>query len=108
MMPIQQFQAELRRIARFTPRASAEDALTAIVDKVVQHPAFSESRLLARLLTAITYERGEFRLAEAAVFDSDTLALIVSFLDGLSAGSVSDAQCQRAVASVEAAQLTVG
>jgi hypothetical protein len=108
MMPIQQFEGELRRVARLVPKATVENPLAAIVQKIVQNPAYNESRLLTRLLTALTYQRGEFRFAEAAVFDTATLALIVGLLDTLSAGSVTDSQCRLAVEAADAAQLSVG
>ncbi len=108
MIPIQQFEDELRRVARLVPKSTLENPLGAIVDKIVQNPAYNESRLLTRLLTALTYQRGEFRLAEAAVFDTKTLALIVSLLDTRSAGSVTDSQCRLAVETADAAQLSVG
>jgi hypothetical protein len=104
---IEQFQVELRRIARFIPAIAMPDPLTAIVDTIVEHPAYTESRLLARLLAALTYQRGEFRLAEGAVFSSSTLALIIGLLDGLGRGNISEAQCRRAVEMADAAQRTV-
>jgi len=36
------------------------------VKKIEQNPAFSQSRLLTRVLAALTYEMGEFRRAEIA------------------------------------------
>ena len=107
MITIQQFQEELRRIARFSAPITLADPLTAIVGSIVEHPAYTESRLLARLLRAITYQQGEFRSAEASVFGSGTLALIVGLLDTLERGTVSNAQCRNAVETADAAQLTV-
>lgn len=108
MMPIEQFEGELRRVARMVPKTTMDDPLAAIVQKIVQNPAYNESRLLTRLLTALTHHRGEFRFAEAAVFDTATLALIVGLLDTRKAGSVSDSQCQLAVQAADAAQMSVG
>ena len=107
LMSLQQFQQELRRLARFGSKAGAEDPLAWILETIVQNPAFSESRLLTRLLTAVTYQTGEFRFAEAAVFHSKTLAMIVSFLDMRLGGSLSDARCRLAVEAAGAAQLEV-
>jgi len=107
LMPVQAFQSELRRLARFSAKPATEDPLEWIVQKVVQNPAFSESRLLTRLLHAVTYRSGEFRLAEAAVFHSQTLAMIVSFLDMVGSGSLSDSRCRLAVEAADAAQSSI-
>lgn len=106
-IPISQFQAELRRVARLVPKLCVEDPLAAIVQIVVKNPAFTQSRLLARLLSALACQHGEFRLAEAAVFDSATLALIVGLMDGLAQGKISESQCRAAVLVSDAAQLSV-
>lgn len=106
-MPIQRFEEELRRLARFTSKAALEDPLAAIVAKIVQNPAYTESRLLTRLLNALSDQKGEFRLAEAAVFGTATLGLIVRLLDSRGTGGVSDSQCRVAVEAANAAQLSV-
>src|SRR4051812_8871569 len=97
VIPVSEFQDELRRLARYSRSATPEDPLAAIVQRIVQNPAFSESRLLTRLLAAVTSQHGDFRLAEAAVFHSQTLALIVSFLDMVGSGAFSNSQCRTAV-----------
>lgn len=105
ILSVDQFEQLLRRAARFIPKGTVADPLDALVQKVVQHPAYSESRLLARLLAALTFQQGEFRVAEAAVFDSRTLALIVGLLDMRSTGIVSDTQLRLAALATASAQL---
>jgi hypothetical protein len=104
MLPLDEFEGELRRLARYSRSTAAADPLAAIVQKIVANPAFSESRLLTRLLGAVINVPGEFRFAEAAVFHSETLALIVSFLDLRRSGAVSDAQCRIAFKTVGGAE----
>jgi hypothetical protein len=107
ILSVQQFEQVLRRAARFIPQAAVADPLHALVQKIIEHPAYTESRLLTRLLAALTCQHGEFRLAEAAVFDARTLALIVGLLDMRSTGNVSDAQWRLAAQAASAAQLAV-
>jgi hypothetical protein len=106
-LSVQQFEQELRRAARFVPQVAVTDPLQALIQKIVEHPAHTESRLLTRLLGALTCQHGEFRLAEAAVFDARTLALAVGLLDMRRTGNVSDAQLRLAVDTASAAQLAV-
>jgi predicted NAD/FAD-binding protein len=107
ILSVQQFEQELRRAARFVAQVAVADPLQALLQKIIEHPAYTESRLLTRLLAAITSQHGEFRLAEAAVFDARTLALAVGLLDMRRTGSVSDAQLRLAVDAASAAQLAV-
>ena len=57
LLSIIQFQDELRRAGRFCPRPPITGALVAVVHKIQQNPAYTQSRLLTRLLAALTYQR---------------------------------------------------
>ena len=81
------FQEELRRVARYRASPPIGDALDAAVRRITQNPAFTQSRLLARVLTALIYREGEFRRAELATFDSDTLAMVIALMDVHAAGT---------------------
>src|SRR5690606_22735438 len=87
VMSALQFQAELRRVARYDHRPPVDNALALAVQRVVANPALSQERLLSRILTALTYERGEFRRAEASAFDTVTLGLVISLMDVARAGT---------------------
>lgn len=101
------FQEELRRVARFRPGILVGDPLAAAVRKITQNPAFTQSRLLARLLAALTYQMGEFRRAELACFDSATLAMVISLMDVYAAGTSPREEWIGAVNEVQAALLGV-
>lgn len=81
------FQEELRRVARYRASPPIGDPLDAAVRRITRNPAFTQSRLLARVLRALTYQEGEFRRAELATFDSDTLAMVIALMDVHAAGT---------------------
>ena len=101
------FQEELRRVARFRPKVPIGDPLAAAVRKIAQNPAFTQSRLLARILAALTGQKGEFRRAEVAAFDSDTLAMVIALMDAHAAGTSTREEWTGAVDEVQAALLGV-
>jgi hypothetical protein len=76
-----QFQEELRRVVRYRASPPIGDPLDAAVRRITQNPAFTQSRLLARVLTALTCQEGAFRRAELATFDSNTLAMVIALMD---------------------------
>jgi hypothetical protein len=102
------FQEELRRVTRFRVHPPVGDPLDAAVKRIEQHPAYAQSRLLARMLVAISYGRGEFRRAEIAAFDSETLALIMLLIDSHASGASTREEWVRAVDAATAAQCGVG
>ena len=97
------FQEELRRVARYRASPPIGDPLDAAVRKITQNPAFTQSRLLARVLTALTYQEGEFRRAELATFDSPTLAMVIALMDAHAAGISPREEWIRAAGEVKAA-----
>lgn len=99
-----QFQDELRRVARFDLPHAGADPLAEAVQKIKDNPAFSQSRLLGRILTALTYQRGEFRRAEASALDSATLKIVIALMNENRAGTTTRDDWVNAVAAVEAAQ----
>jgi hypothetical protein len=103
------FQEELRRVARFfRSRVSVGDPLDATVRKIEQNPAFTQSRLLTRILVALTYQQGEFRRAEISALDADTLAMVITLMDVHAAGTSTREEWVRAADAANAAQLGVG
>lgn len=103
------FQEELRRVARFfRSRLPVGDPLEATVRKIEQNPAFAQSRLLTRILAALTYQQGEFRRAEISALDADTLAMVVTLMDVHAAGTSTREEWVRAADAAKAAQLGVG
>ena len=103
------FQEELRRVARFfRSRLSVGDPLEATDSKIEQNPAFSQSRLLTRILAALAYQQGEFRRAEVSALDAETLAMVVTLMDVHAAGTSTREDWVRAADAAKAAQLGVG
>jgi hypothetical protein len=102
------FQEELRRVTRFRFHAPVGDPLDAALKRIEQNPAYSQSRLLARVLAALTYGLGEFRRAEIAAFDSETLSMVICLMDAHAAGTSTREEWERAVESAMAAQAAAG
>jgi hypothetical protein len=98
-----EFQEELRRYGRFNLRPPVENPLAATVQKINDNPAFTQSRLLSRILTALTYERGEFRRAEAAALDAGTLAIAIALMNTARAGTTARDEWVKAVTACDAA-----
>ena len=103
-MSVTRFQQELRRgVQAFVPTAYP-DALGDVVKSIELNPAFPQSRLLARLLSALISQAGEFRSAEVFAFDTKMRATVVALLDAFAAGIPGRDEWQRAVDSANAAQ----
>lgn len=100
-----QFQEELRRVARFDSPHVGVNPLAEAVQKIKDNPAFSQARLLSRILTALTYQRGEFRRAEASALDSATLKIVIALINASQAGTTLRADWVNAVTAAEAAQV---
>ena len=108
LLSLARFQEELRRVVCLRPTPPLGDPLDAAVRKIEQNPAFTQSRLLTRILAALTYQRGEFRRADIAALDSKTLSMVITLMDASAAGTPEREEWIRAVAAVEAAQLGAG
>ncbi|KPK18180.1 MAG: hypothetical protein AMJ67_11355 [Betaproteobacteria bacterium SG8_41] len=102
------FQEELRRVARFRPGLPVGDPLAAAVRRIEQNPAFTQSRLLTRILAALIYQEGEFRRAEIAALDADALAMVISLMDAHAAGTSTRDEWVCAIDAARAAQLGAG
>ena len=97
-----QFQDALRHVVRFREQKAVEDPLSAAVAKIEQNPAFAQSRLLARVLDALTYQHGQFRRAEVAAFDAETFAMVVALMDKYADGTMAREKWVHAVEVVRA------
>lgn len=99
-----QFQDELLRVARFDLPHAGRDPLAEAVQTIQDNPAFAQSRLLGRLLAALTYQRGEFRRAEAAALDLPTRRVVIALINASRAGTTERDDWVNAVTAAELAQ----
>ena len=99
------FEEELRRAARFHRGLPIGDPLAAAVRRIENSPAFAQSRLLTRILAALTYQQGEFRRAEVAALDSETLAMVITLMDVRAAGTSPQKDWVHAVYAARVAEL---
>jgi len=98
-----EFLAMLRQVVEFRPQATVADPLQSAVDQIASNPAFSESRLLMRILVALSSGEGQFRRAEIAALDAKTLALVIVLMDLHAAGTWPAGRWARAVEEAQAA-----
>jgi hypothetical protein len=105
---VTRFQEELRRGVQVSAPAAFPDPLNDVVQSIERNPAFPQSRLLTRLLSALISQAGEFRSAEVFAFDTKTRAMVVALLDAFAAGIPARDDWQRAVDSANAAQSAYG
>ena len=104
-LSIPRFLEEVRRVARFPSGAAIGDPLDAAVKRIEKNPAFTQSRLLTRILAALVYQQGEFRRAEIASLDSETLAMVITLVDAHVAGTTTREEWICAVDLARAAQV---
>lgn len=104
-MSAAQFRDALRRVVRFRRQAPIADPLAAAVETIGRNPAFTQARLLSRILVALTHDRGEFRRAELGAMDSETHALVIGLMDAFEAGTFERSQWETAVESARTAEL---
>lgn len=105
LLSVPRFMEELRRVARYGRALPVGDPLAAAVRRIESSPALAQSRLLTRILAALTYQQGEFRRAEVAALDSETLAMVITLMDAHVAGTSSREDWVRAVDATRAAEL---
>ena len=108
LLSVPRFMEELRRVARYGRALPVGDPLAAAVRRIENSPALAQSRLLTRILAALTYQQGEFRRAEVAALDSETLAMVITLMDAHVAGTSSREDWVRAVDATKAAELGAG
>ncbi|HSD99339.1 MAG TPA: hypothetical protein VLB72_01235 [Burkholderiales bacterium] len=107
-LSVARFLDELRHVTRFRSFPLIGDPLDAAVRRIENNPAFSQSRILTRLLSALAYGRGEFRRAEIAAFDSETLTVAIALMNAHAAGTSTREEWKCAVDRAIAAQDGIG
>jgi hypothetical protein len=107
-LSVDRFLEALRRIVPARPALPIEKPLDVVLRQIEKAPAFTQSRLLTRVLVALTSRQGEFRRAEVSAFDSKTLALVIALMDAHAAGTTTREEWTCAVELANAAQLAAG
>ena len=108
LLSIPRFFEELRRVARARPEPPIGDPLDAALRRIESNPAFAQSRLLTRILAALTFDEGKFRRAEIAALDSATLSMVITLMDLHAAGTSAHEDWVRAADAAKAAELGAG
>ena len=108
ILSVTRFQEELRQGVQAPAPAATTNLLAEAVKTIELNPAFAQSRLLARVLSALISQAGEFRRAEVFAFDTKTRALVIALIDAFSAGIPGRDEWQRAMDSANAAQRAYG
>lgn len=99
----EQFVARLRQSVQFRPRHGPGDTLGEAVEQIVRNPAFVQSRLLQRILVALTFGTGDFRVAEVSALDAPTAVLVMALAELRVAGERPESDWTDASATTAAA-----
>jgi len=108
ILSVARFQEELRLGVQALVPPALSSALAEVIKSIELNPAFAQSRLLARVLSALLSQGGEFRRAEVFALDSKTRALVIALMDAFAAGVPGREEWQRAADSATAAQQGYG
>lgn len=108
VLSIPRFLEELRHVARFRRPPAIGNPLDAAVRRIERSAAFAQSRLLTRILSALAYQKGQFRRAEVSAFDAETLDIVIALMDASAAGTSSREEWICAVDLANAAQAAAG
>ena len=98
-----EFFEVLRHVVGFREQPAIADPLQHAVEQIRNNPAYAQSRLLTRILTACM-TGGEFRRAEAATLDAATQSLVIALLDLRLASARSEQDWRSAIEAAEAAR----
>jgi hypothetical protein len=104
ILSVARFHEELRRGVQPLAPSAAPDVLAEVIKSIELNPAIAQSRLFARMLSALISQAGEFRRAEVFAFDSKTRALAIALVDAFAAGIPGRDEWMRAIDSVNAVQ----
>lgn len=97
-----EFNDELRHVTRLDAHLTIDDPLSAALVEIEAHPYNLQSRVLSRMLSALTYGAGDFRLAEISALDVPTRRIVLALSDACVSGTTPHDAWVRAV---DAAQL---
>ena len=91
-LSIDQFEAELRRFSHSRPALPVADALDRALKLIERNPAQSGSRLLVRILSALSGRHAEFRYAEVASLDSGAISIVLQLMEARRSGGTAQSE----------------
>jgi hypothetical protein len=103
IITLEQFEEQVRHAARFDAGAPTENPLAAAVQKIRDNPALMPSRLLGRMLHALTYHAGEFRRADVSALDPAALRIMIALMNAARSNTNSRGDWISAVNDADAA-----
>lgn len=104
ILSVARFREELQcGVQPLVPLATL-NVLAEVVKSIELNPAIAQSRLFARMLSALLSQTGEFRRAEVFAFDSKTRALAIALVDAFAANIPGRDEWMRAIDKVNAVQ----
>ena len=104
-LTLDEFNRELRRDLRSDAIAAVENPLRAAVVQIEQQPLLLQSRLLARILSALAYGVGQFRCSELYALDRPTRVLALALANARAASGTAVEAWEKAVDAAGSAQL---
>jgi hypothetical protein len=104
VLSIDQFEAELRRFTNSRPVIPVADPLDRAVKLIEQSPALSRSRLLVRILSALSGRHAEFRYAEVGSLDSSAISMVIQLMEAHRSGATTQEEWRRAAEKAHACE----
>ena len=104
-LTMDEFDHELRRTVRADAIAAVDDPLAAVLLQIEQQPLHLQSRLLTRILSALTFGVGPFRQSELFTLDRSSRTLALALANARAAGSAPLSAWEAAVDAAGTAQL---
>lgn len=86
-LSLDQFESELRRFTQSRPVIPVAEPLDRVLKLIEPNPALSRSRLLVRILSALSGRHAEFRYAEVASLDSATISIVMQLMEARRGGA---------------------
>ena len=86
-LSLDQFEFELHRFTHSRPVIPVVEPLDRVLKLIEQNPALSRSRLLVRILSALSGRHADFRYAEVASLDSATISIVMQLMEARRGGA---------------------
>jgi hypothetical protein len=100
-----EFTEELRYAGRLDTAPAVDNPVAAALVEIEARPFNTQSRVLARMLTALTYGAGDFRVAEISALDVPTRRIVLALSDASISGTTPHEVWVKAVEAAGAAEL---